>query len=80
MKRQSSTAQGPIQFKGPRTPTKEVIAKVDLCKKNLKDKKRSPDGAIHQMDSERLGRLMHDLRWRAQHGDKEAAAFLKVKR
>jgi hypothetical protein len=76
MKR-SSTAQGPVQFKGPRTPTKDIIKSVERLAKDLKDKKRKASEALHQMDVEQMSRLMFHLRWLAQNGDKEAARFVR---
>jgi hypothetical protein len=74
MKR-SSAASGPVQFKGARTPTKDLIATVAQVRADLKGK-RGKSEAFHQMDSERLGRLLFDLKWRAQHGDAEAKKFV----
>jgi hypothetical protein len=78
MKRESSTDQtGPIKWKGPRTPTNEIIKQFKAIEIDLKGPRKKSE-AFYQMDIEQRGRLHHDLRWRAQHGDTEAETFLKT--
>lgn len=78
MKRESSTATTGV-FKGVRTSTKDLIAKVESARKDCKDSKRSKLEGFHQMDEERLGRLEYELKKRAHAGDTEAAAFYSKK-
>lgn len=78
MKRESSTATTGV-FKGVRTSTKNLIAKMEKLRADIKDPKRSKLEGFHQMDCEQLGRFDYEMKKRAHAGDKEAAAFYAKK-
>lgn len=79
MKRESSTASTGV-FKGVRTSTKDLIAKMLKLASDIKDPKRSKLEGFHQMDTEQYGRFEYELKKRAHAGDKEAAAFYSKKK